>query len=97
MIRAEAEIGNDEIVLNGVSVGSIFPGQPDIRQPKTGNNVFIGTGAKVLGGMKIGDTAKIGANAVVLESFGPGVNLAGVPARIVENYSDVSGGNCPTC
>jgi len=85
VIGAKVRVGDDAIIFNGVSLGSIFPGLPDIRQPQIGSNVFIGTGAKVLGGIKIEDNVKIGANAVVINSFGPSVTVAGVPARIVKS------------
>jgi len=47
-----------------------------------GDRVFIGTGAKVLGGVKIGDDAVVGANAVVLIDVPAGANAVGVPARL---------------
>jgi len=50
--------------------------------PKIGNNVDIGTGAKVLGGITIGDNVVIGANAVVLEDVPSNSIAVGVPARI---------------
>ena len=54
--------------------------------PTLGNNVFIGTGAKVLGPITIGDNTSIGANAVVLKSFAGGdCAIAGVPAKVVSN------------
>jgi serine O-acetyltransferase len=50
--------------------------------PKIGDNVDIGTGAKVLGEITIGDNVVIGANAVVLEDVPPNSIAVGVPARI---------------
>lgn len=50
--------------------------------PKIGNNVTLGVGAKVLGGIEIADNITIGAGAVVLESFlEPGITLGGIPAK----------------
>ena len=84
VIGEKVEIGDNVTIFNGVTLGSVFPGRSEIKQPKIGNNVFIGSGAKVLGGITIGDNVKIGANAVVLKSFGPNVTIAGVPGKIVK-------------
>ncbi|MFJ2989756.1 serine O-acetyltransferase [Collimonas sp. NPDC087041] len=50
-------------------------------RPIVGNNVIIGAGAKVLGAVLIGDDARVGANAVVLEDVGPGTTVVGIPAK----------------
>jgi serine O-acetyltransferase len=80
------EIGDDVTIFNGVSFGSTIPGMLEIRQPKIGNNVLVGTGAKILGGIEIGDNVRIGANSVVLDSFKANVTIAGLPAKIVRNH-----------
>lgn len=49
--------------------------------PTLGNDVMIGTGARVLGGISLGDGCRVGANAVVTRSFGPGAVLVGAPAK----------------
>ena len=54
------------------------------RHPTLGNNVMVGSGARVLGPFKVGDNAKIAANAVVLEEVPPNCTAVGVPARIVK-------------
>jgi len=46
--------------------------------------VVVGAGAKILGGIKIGDNVKIGANSVVLKSVPPNSTVIGVPARIIK-------------
>jgi serine O-acetyltransferase len=51
--------------------------------PTLGNDVFIGAGAKILGGVRIGNGAKIGANAVVLDDVPDAATVVGVPARVV--------------
>jgi serine O-acetyltransferase len=51
--------------------------------PIVGDNVTICSGAKVIGGVTVGDNAKIGANAVVVKSVPANVTVVGVPARIV--------------
>jgi len=77
------EIGDDVIIFNGVSLGSVMPGMPEIRQPKLGSRVMVGTGAKILGGITIGDGVKVGANSVVLQSIPDEAVAVGVPARII--------------
>jgi serine O-acetyltransferase len=52
--------------------------------PRIGGHVDIGAGAKILGGVVIGDHAKIGANAVVTRDVPAGATAVGIPARIVE-------------
>ncbi|MBF6599294.1 MAG: hypothetical protein IVW36_02150 [Dehalococcoidia bacterium] len=51
--------------------------------PTIGDDVHIGTGAKVLGPITVGDGARIGANAVVISDVPPGATVVGVPARVV--------------
>ena len=51
--------------------------------PRLGDDVYIGPGAKIFGAVVIGDNVAVGANAVVNQSFGSNVTVAGVPARIV--------------
>lgn len=53
------------------------------RHPTIGNNVMIGSGAKVLGPFKVGDNSKIAANAVVLSEVPENSTCVGVPARVV--------------
>lgn len=55
----------------------------NILGPALGERVFVGTGARLLGGISIGDGATIGAGAVVLHDVAPGTTVAGVPARVV--------------
>ena len=53
------------------------------RSPVLGDHIFLGSGAKVIGGVSLGDGSKVGANAVVLSDVPPGVNVVGIPARPV--------------
>lgn len=66
VIGETAEIGDDCIIFHGVTLGGL-KFDPVKRHPTIGNNVMIGTGAKVLGPITIGNNCKIGANAVVLK------------------------------
>ena len=54
------------------------------RHPTLGNNVLVGSGAKVLGPFKVGDNARIAAGAVVLSEVPPNATAVGVPARVVK-------------
>lgn len=67
-------------VTIGLDTGG--PG-PSLAGPTIGRNVFIGTGAKILGPIAVGDNSRIGANAVVLGDVPPNSTAVGVPARII--------------
>ncbi|MFN7826207.1 MAG: serine O-acetyltransferase [Pseudobdellovibrionaceae bacterium] len=71
VIGETAEIGDDCIIFHGVTLGGV-KFDPVKRHPTVGNGVLIGAGAKVLGPIRIGDYAKIGANAVVLKDVPTG-------------------------
>ncbi len=78
-ILAAKSIGRNCWVHHEVTIGWTYPdGWPTI-----GDDVFVGVGAKILGGVHIGDGAKIGANAVVVKDVPAGATAIGVPARIV--------------
>lgn len=74
VIGETAEIGDDCIIFHGVTLGGLkFDAVK--RHPTVGNGVLIGTGAKVLGPIRIGDGAKIGANAVVVKEVPAGATV----------------------
>lgn len=81
VIGETAEIGNNVTMFHGVTLGGTGK-EKGKRHPTVGNNVFIGSGAKLLGNIKIGDNVKIGANAVVLKDAPPNVTVVGVPGVI---------------
>lgn len=82
VIGETTEIGDDVLLYQGVTLGGTGK---DVgkRHPTLGNNVMVGTGAKVLGPIKIGDNSRIAAGAVVLEEIPPDCTAVGVPAHIV--------------
>ena len=82
VIGETAEIGDDCLLYQGVTLGGTGKDQGK-RHPTLGNNVMVGSGARVLGPFKVGDTARIAAGAVVLSEVPPGSTAVGVPARIV--------------
>jgi len=82
VIGETAEIGDDVTLYHDVTLGgtSLEKGK---RHPTLGNCVVVGAGAQVLGPIKVGDGARIGANAVVLKDVAPGTTMVGIPARPV--------------
>ena len=70
VIGETAEIGDDCIIFHGVTLGGLKFDRVK-RHPTVGNGVLIGAGAKVLGPIRIGDRARIGANAVVMKEVQP--------------------------
>ncbi len=58
--------------------------------PILGDNVFVGAGAKILGGVTLGKGAKVGANAVVLDDVPEGATVVGIPARVVKRVDEKS-------
>lgn len=87
VIGEEVKIGKRCKILNGVTLGNKDTESSINQQPTVGDNVVIGSGAKLLGSIRIGDNVVIGANSVVLNDFQSNVVIAGIPARIVK-YSD---------
>ena len=82
VIGETAEIGDNCLLYQGATLGGTGKGKGK-RHPTLGNNVMVGCGAKVLGPFKVGDNAKIAANAVVLEAVPANATAVGVPARVV--------------
>ena len=82
VIGETAEIGDDCLIYHGVTLGGTGK---DVgkRHPTIGSNVLIATGAKVLGPFRVGDGARIAANAVVLSEIPENATTVGVPARVV--------------
>ena len=82
VIGETAEIGDYCLLYQGCTLGGTGKDHGK-RHPTLGNNVMVGAGAKILGPFKVGDNAKIAANAVVLKEVPPNSTAVGVPARIV--------------
>ena len=85
VIGETAIIGNDVTLYHGVTLGGIAPGSmpQGRRHPVVEDNVIIGAGAQVLGGITVGNGARVGANAVVVKDVPPGVTVVGIPAQVV--------------
>nr|WP_253289457.1 serine O-acetyltransferase EpsC [Clostridium sp. MSJ-8] len=82
VIGETAEVGDNVLIYHGVTLGGTGKDKGK-RHPTVGNNVVIGSGAKILGPIKIGDNSKIGANAVVLKEVPEGATAVGIPAKII--------------
>ena len=82
VIGETAELGDDVILYQGVTLGGTGKDKGK-RHPTIGNNVLVGSGAKVLGPFRVGDNCRIAANAVVLKEIPPDSTAVGVPARVV--------------
>lgn len=83
VIGETAEIGDDCLIYHGVTLGGTGK---DVgkRHPTIGDNVLIGTGAKVLGPIKVGSNSRIAANSVVLTEIPENSTAVGIPARVVK-------------
>jgi serine O-acetyltransferase len=74
-------IGNNVTLFQGVTLGGTGK-EKGKRHPTLGNNIVVGTGAKILGNITVGDNVNIGANAVVIRDVPPNSTVVGVPGRI---------------
>jgi serine O-acetyltransferase len=83
VIGETAVIGNCVTLYQGVTLGGTGF-QRGKRHPSLGNNVTVGSGAKLLGPIAVGDGAKIGANTVVVEDVPPGATVVGNPGHPVK-------------
>ena len=78
VIHPHATIGANCLIFQQVTIGT----RNDSAAPCVGNHVDIGAGAKILGAVRIGDHARIGANAVVISDVPPNCTAVGVPAVV---------------
>lgn len=102
-VRASFDVGFVLIHPIGVVINSSVRGGRNVwlesgvvigdnagRSPVIGNDVFVGSGAKIIGGITVGDRARVGANAVVLHDVAAGVTVVGIPARPLSLRVNVS-------
>jgi serine O-acetyltransferase len=84
VIGETAEVGDDVTLYQGVTLGgtSLDKGK---RHPTLGNGVIVGAGAQVLGPLTVGDGARIGSNAVVLNDVPQCASVVGIPAKSVRS------------
>ena len=82
VVHGACAIGDDCILRQGVTLGNKSLDRPH-DAPTLGRGVNVGAGAKILGAVRIGDGAAVGANAVVLKDVPAGCVAAGVPAKVL--------------
>jgi serine O-acetyltransferase len=87
VIGETCEIGDDVVIYQGVTLGGTGK-EKGKRHPTIGNNVVIGSGAKVLGSFKVGDNSSIGANSVVVRAVPPNSTVVGIPGKIVKSNGE---------
>ncbi len=83
VIGETAIVGDDVYLYHQVTLGGTSS-ERGKRHPTVGNGVIVGAGAKILGDIVIGDGARVGANAVVVQPVAPGETVVGIPARPIE-------------
>ena len=98
VIGETAEIGDDCLIYQGVTLGGTG-NEKGKRHPTLGDRVVVGTGAKVLGSIRVGDDVKIGAGSVVVHPVPDGSTVVGIPGKVVRTRREAGGllehGNLP--
>jgi serine O-acetyltransferase len=87
VIHGEAEIGDDSIIRQGVTIGNRYLERPH-EAPCLGRAVNVGAGAVIIGAVTIGDNVNIGSNAVVLEDLPSGSTAVAPKARIINKINE---------
>ena len=91
VIGETSEIGNNVTIYHAVTLGGISPSIDSERQrhekrhPTIGNDVVLGSGAQIIGPVKIGNGSRIAANAVVVKDVEENTTMVGVPAKAVKS------------
>ena len=85
IIGETAEVGDDCLLYQGVTLGGTGK-ETGKRHPTLGNRVVVGSGAKILGNIRIGDDVRVGANAVVLRDVPEHCTVVGIPGRVVRYH-----------
>lgn len=86
VVNPKAVIGANCYLSHNILIGKVHAGKRK-GIPEIGDNVFIGTGASIIGNINVGDNAAIGVNSVVIDDVPAGVLVAGAPARVVAEKS----------
>lgn len=87
VIGETCEIGDNVLLYQGVTLGGTGKDHGK-RHPTIGNNVMVGSGAKILGPLKVGDNSRIGAGSVVLHEVPPDSTVVGIPGRVVRRNNN---------
>ena len=81
IVHSNVKMGAHCSIGPGVVIGTQGLGEKGV--PTLGDNVYVGSGAKILGDIKIGNNVRIGANAVVIHDVVSGSTVVGIPAKVV--------------
>ena len=90
VIGETSEIGDNVTIYHAVTLGGISPSidserqRDEKRHPTIGNDVVIGSGAQIIGPVKVGNGSRIAANAVVVNDVPDNATMVGVPAKIIK-------------
>ncbi len=82
VVGETAEIGDNVLLYHGVTLGGTSWKKVK-RHPTIGSNVVVGTGAKILGPITVGDNTRVGANSVVVTDIPPNSIVVGIPGKVV--------------
>ena len=88
VIGETAEVGDECTLYHGVTLGGTSLDKGAKRHPTLGRGVIVAAGAKVLGSFTVGDNARVGSNAVLLQPVPAGATAVGIPARIIQKSAD---------
>jgi serine O-acetyltransferase len=84
VIGETTEIGNDVTLYHGVTLGGTTWNK-EKRHPTLGNNVLVGSGAKILGAITLGNNVRVGANSVVVKNVPHCCTVVGIPGRVIQS------------
>lgn len=90
VIGETSVIGDRVTIYQGVTIGATGNEKQFKRHPTLGNDIVVGSGAKILGPINIGDHCKIGANSVVLKDMPSYTTAVGIPAKIKYNRKNIA-------
>lgn len=84
-------LSSGKVGANCTFVGAVTLGMRDGEFPVIGDEVYVGAGARIIGGITIGDRAKVGANAVVVRDVEPDTSVVGIPAKPIASQAAPTG------
>jgi len=88
VVGETAIVGDDVLIYQGVTLGGVSLDRGVKRHPTIGSHTVIGSGAKILGDITIGENCRIGSNSVVVKSIPDDSTAVGLPARIIDKGRD---------
>lgn len=91
VVNSNAKVGCNCRIQEGVTIGTT---NGERKAPIIGNNVFIGSGAKIIGNIKVEDNVSIGAGAVVVRDVVSSITVGGIPAKKISDNDSRSNLNC---